>query len=774
MKRRVRVRIRGAVQGVGFRPFVHGLANRLGLAGHVRNDPAGVILELEGADGAVEMFLDELGNSPPPLARIVEVGVEDIEPVGDQAFVIQESIRGGERTVLVPPDMATCPDCLRELRDPANRRSRYPFVNGTNCGPRYTIICDLPYDRARTTMAPFEMCPDCRAEYEDPSNRRFHAEPTCCPVCGPHVQLTEGSGNTVACEDPVTEAVHILEQGGIVAVKGLGGFHLACDASNPEAVRRLRKRKHRDLKPFALMVRDVEDAARICRIPESEEDPLRALLGLERPIVLLDKHGGHGLADEVAPRSASFGVMLPYTPLHHLLLEGRYPALVMTSGNVTSEPIAHTNEDALERLSDIAGRFLLHDRDIHIRTDDSVVRVIAGEPRFLRRSRGYAPFPIRMPVESENSVLAVGAELNNTVCLTRGDEAFLSHHIGDLENLPAYEAFLQAIKHLQDVLAIKPAAVACDLHPGYLSTRYAKECGLPVVPVQHHHAHLASVLAETGRTGRVIGVVFDGLGWGTDDTLWGGEFLVGDLTGFERAGHIETIPQPGGDAAAKRPDRMAYAFLLAAYGESEAETLAERLLEDLGQEDQNVVRQLIDRRVNCPVTSSMGRAFDAASALLGICRENTFHAQAPMELEAFAARAASETGFYTARVDGTDSGMLVVRTTDVVRGLVKDFTTGLTPERCAARFHESVARFTVDICTRIRNNTGPTTVALSGGVFANAVLVDRLVPLLEAAEFETLMNAAVPPGDGGISLGQAAIATARMDAREREGTSHSQ
>ena len=755
---RVRIAVRGAVQGVGFRPFVYGLATRLGLAGYVLNEPRGVEIELEGSGAVIEEFLRELRESPPPLARIQSVEQQDIPCTGDTTFTILESDPLGERTVLIAPDIATCGDCLRELNDPDDRRYRYPFINCTNCGPRYTIIRALPYDRAQTTMAAFAMCDACRAEHEDPTNRRFHAEPTCCPVCGPRVALVDSSGKRMEGDTAIAEALTRLETGEILAVKGLGGFHLACDAANPEAVRRLRARKHRDLKPFAIMVRDLKAAERICVVPELE----RALLtGAERPIVLLEKRQDHGLADEVAPRSATFGVMLPYTPLHHLLMKGSYRALVMTSGNISDEPIAHKNEDARNRLAELADAFLLHNRDIHIRTDDSVVRTIAGQPRFLRRSRGYAPFPVRLPVEAEKPILAVGPELNNTVCLARGEHAFLSHHIGDLENVPAYESFLQAIEHLKDVFDVEPEVVACDLHPGYLSTRYAHECGLPRVPVQHHHAHVASVLAETGRTDRVIGVSFDGLGWGDDDGLWGGEFMVCDLAGFERAGHLEPIQQPGGDAAAKRPPRMAYAYLRRAFGE-EADDLARELMPDFPEAERRAVAQLLERNVNAPLTSSVGRLFDAASALLGICQENRFHAQAPMELEAAAAQASDEEGAYPFAIEPANDGAAICRTDGIVRGLVQDRRDNVPTTVPAARFHNTLAALVLDICAQIRNNTGLGTVAVSGGVFANAVLLQKLVRLLEKAGFEVLLNAEVPAGDGGVSLGQAAVAAARL------------
>jgi hydrogenase maturation protein HypF len=759
MPRRIRLSVSGVVQGVGFRPFVYGLASRLGLAGFVRNEPQGVELELEGAAATIEAFLEQLRTAGPPLARIQGIRTCELPPLDERGFVIHPSAKTGERTVFIAPDQATCQDCLRELRDPRDRRYRYPFINCTNCGPRYTIIRDVPYDRARTTMAEFIMCPTCRAEYEDPSNRRFHAEPTCCPACGPQVRLTDPSGIPIPCDDAIAAAIDRLSTGTIVAVKGLGGFHLACDASDARSVRRLRQRKHRDLKPFALMMRNVAAVERICDLSCEARD---VLASGERPILLLRKRRNHGIAEEVAPRSACFGVMLPYTPLHELLLEGPFPALVMTSGNLTDEPIAFTNEDALNRLGALADYFLLHNRAIHIRTDDSVARMSLGKQRFLRRSRGYAPFPVELPVDTTgHEILSVGPELNNTICVTRGNQAFLSHHIGDLQNVAAYDSFLQAVRHLENVLAVAPKAVVCDFHPAYASTRYARECGLPLVPVQHHHAHVASVLAEVGRCDKVIGVSFDGMGWGNDGTLWGGEFMVCDLAGFERVGHLKPIAQPGGDAAAKRPPRMAYAYLREAFGER-ADELARELLPGLGSAETNVVAQLINRRVNCPMTSSMGRLFDAASALLGICDQNTYHAQAPMELEARACEAENEEGYYPARTEEGPSGTIIVPASHIVRGLVEDRMEGTPVEVCAARFHNSIARVTVEVCEELRDRTKLSSVALSGGVFANAFLLERLAPFLEAKGFEVLLNALVPAGDGGVSLGQAAVAAWRF------------
>lgn len=745
-RRRVRLRVSGVVQGVGFRPFVYNLSSRLELAGYVLNDSDGVEIDLEGNNNSVDRFLSEIRTAAPPLAVIKDIAVEELSPEGATSFEIRTSKAVEDRSVLISPDYATCPDCLREMSDPKDRRHCYPFINCTNCGPRYTIIMDVPYDRTRTTMASFEMCAQCRSEYEDPSDRRFHAEPTCCPACGPQVRLTDAAGKDLDCEDPIDRCRQLLASGSIVAIKGLGGFHLACDASNDEAVGTLRQRKAREEKPLAVMVAGLERAQAVADPTAQEKEMLSAK---ERSILLAAKKQNHGLSKSVAAKSSTFGIMLPYTPLHHLLMQGPYSALVMTSGNITDEPIAHRNEDALERLSGIVDFFLLHDRDIHIRTDDSVVRVTAGSARFLRRSRGYAPFPVDLPFDTAGKeVLAVGGELKNTVCLTRNGSAFISHHIGDLKNAPAYGAFLQAVEHLADILQVTPHTAACDMHPGYSSTKYALNCGLPVVQVQHHHAHIASVLAEHGLTDRVQGVSFDGLGWGDDGQIWGGEFLVCDLDSYRRAGHIEYLPLPGGDATTKKPYRMAYVYL----GD------AARDLTPMLDTEISVVDRMITQKLNTPYTSSAGRLFDAAASALGICHENTYEGQAPMELEA--ACTEGEEGSYEAGIENAD-GKFIVRTTDVIKSMTEDFQSGTPAGVCAARFHNSVARFIYETCRAVRDAEGISTAALSGGVFANAYLLERTIKILRGDGFDVLTNSIVPTGDGGVSLGQAAVAARR-------------
>jgi len=758
-RKRIRLEISGLVQGVGFRPYVRALAESLALAGHVRNETAGLEIELEGAPESLARFVETLQRTPPENAYLETVTSRELPPLGTRGFQVVESKAEGERSVFVAVDTAVCADCLREFREPGNRRYGYVFINCAHCGPRYSITRDMPYDRERTTMARFEMCAACRREYEDPKDRRFHAQATCCPACGPRLVLLSPGGEPMAGADPLAEAMRVLLRGGILAVKGIGGFHLACDASNDMAVERLRTRKHRDLKPFAVMARDAAVAQALCHVDATAEPFLEGRL---RPIVLLRKREGIPIAATVAPRNPRLGLMLPYTPLHTALLAGPLDALVMTSGNISDEPIAFKDDDALSRLGTLADAFLTHDREIHVRTDDSVAYAAAGAMRFLRRSRGYAPFPVRLSLPREpKSILATGAELSAAICISRGQQAFLSHHLGDLANTASYESFLQAIAHLRSLLGVSPAVVACDLHPACASTRYARTCGLPVVQVQHHHAHIASVLAEAGHNDKVIGLAFDGFGWGEDHAAWGGEFLLCDVAGYTRAGHFEYVPQPGGDAAAKSPARMAYAYLAKMYGDA-ADRWAERLLPGLCAQERSVLTTMIARKRNSPLTSSVGRLFDAASALLGVCDVNTFHAQAPMELEAMAWRASDDAGSYDTEILKQHDGQLIVPGAGILRGLVDDYAKGVAIPECAARFHNALVNVSHAMCRELRIRSGIQTVALGGGVFANIFLVERLKAALENDGFDVLMNAKVPPGDGGISLGQAAVAARRL------------
>ncbi|HEV8424319.1 MAG TPA: carbamoyltransferase HypF [Actinomycetes bacterium] len=771
---RTRVRVEGIVQGVGFRPFVHALAGRLGLAGLVGNDAAGVFVEVEGAGEAVERFLDALAREAPPLAVIERVTATPLDPTGARGFAIAPSRAGGERQTLVSPDTATCADCLRELADPADRRHRYPFINCTNCGPRFTIVRDVPYDRPATTMAGFAMCADCAREYHDPADRRFHAQPVCCPACGPALRLLAPSG-LAADGEPLAAAGARLRDGAVVAVKGLGGYHLAADAACEPAVAALRARKHREDKPFAVMAADLEAARALCLL-----DPAEAamLASPRRPIVLLrrrpersgEPHGGARVdrgapvASSVAPANRSLGVLLPYTPLHHLLLAEVGRPIVLTSGNVSDEPIAYLDDEAMERLAGIADWFLVHDRPIHVRADDSVVRGFRGRELPLRRSRGFAPQPLPLPWPFPRHVLACGAELKSTFCLAKGNHAFVSHHVGDLENYETFRSFTEGVEHFRRLFAVQPEVVAHDLHPEYLSTKYAAELdGVELEGVQHHHAHVAACLADNGQPGPVIGVAFDGLGYGTDGTIWGGELLVADLEGFRRAGHLEVVAMPGGTAAIKEPWRMAAAWLDAAFGGQVPERLA-------------VVGRNLDRweRVVAlarsgtasPATSSAGRLFDAVAAILGVRDAVNYEGQAAVELEQLADP--GETAAYPARVAGTgaDGGPLRLVGSDLVRAVVEQLEAGVAAPLIAARFHNGLAAATIAACQALRDATGLETAALSGGVFQNLLLLERVTTGLERRGFRVLVHARVPPNDGGISLGQAAVAGARARARQ--------
>ena len=754
---RTRVRVEGIVQGVGFRPFVHALAGRLGLAGLVGNDAAGVFVEVEGASETVERFLEALAAEAPPLALIERVTATPLAPTGGRGFTIAPSQAGGERQTLVSPDTATCDDCLRELADPADRRHRYPFINCTNCGPRFTIVTDVPYDRPATTMAGFAMCADCAREYHDPADRRFHAQPVCCPACGPALALLDREGRA-AGEEPLAGAAARLREAAVVAVKGLGGYHLAADAASEPAVAALRARKHREDKPFAVMVADLAGARALGRV-----DPVEAamLASPRRPIVLLRRLEGTAVARAVAPGNRSLGVMLPYTPLHHLLLAEVGRPIVLTSGNVSDEPIAYRDEEARERLGGIADWFLGHDRPIHVRADDSVVRAFGGRELPLRRSRGFAPQPLALPWPFPRHVLACGAELKHTFCLAKGTYAFLSHHVGDLENYETYRSFTEGVGHFRRLFAVEPEVVAHDLHPEYLSTKYALELdGVELEGVQHHHAHVAACLADNGEPGPVIGVAYDGLGYGTDGTIWGGELLTADLEGFRRAGHLEVVAMPGGTAAIKEPWRMAAAWLDAAFAGQVPEGLA---VAGRNRDRWEQVVGLARSGTASPATSSAGRLFDAVAAILGVRDSVNYEGQAGVELEQLAAPA--ETAAYPAEIDKSDGGLLRLAGTSLVRAVAAELEAGVAPPLIAARFHNGLAATTVAACQATRDDTGLTTVALSGGVFQNLLLLERTVAALERAGFRVLTHSRVPPNDGGISLGQAAVAGARARAQ---------
>ncbi len=751
---RTAVRVEGIVQGVGFRPFIYALATRLGLAGLVGNDLDGVFAEVEGSPSAVSEFLATLERDAPPLARVDRVTATPMAPTGTSSFQIVASEPAGRRATLIAADTATCADCLRELNDPADRRFRYPFINCTNCGPRFTIVRDVPYDRPLTTMAGFPMCERCAAEYHDPANRRFHAQPICCAACGPRLTLLDRAGKP---QDTALDlAAGLLRQGAIVAVKGLGGYHLAADAASEAAVAALRARTHREDKPFAVMVADLDAARRLGLVDDAEA---ALLTSPARPIVLLARRPDADVAASTAPGNRHLGIMLPYTPLHHLLLASVGRPLVLTSGNVSDEPIAYRDEDALDRLGGIADAFLTHDRAIHIRTDDSVARAFGGQPALIRRSRGYVPAPVTVRGASftgfPRPVLACGAELKNTFCLAKDDRAFVSHHIGDLENAETLRSFTEGIEHFARLFDITPRVVAYDLHPEYLSTKYALDLdGVDLAGVQHHHAHIASCLADNGAEGPVIGVAFDGTGYGTDGTIWGGEFLIADLADFRRVGHLAQVAMPGGAAAVRQPWRMAAAYLDEFAGQDAASLpVAQR---NAGRWDTIVA--MARRKVNAPFTSSAGRLFDAAAAILDVRDEITYEGQAAIELEQLADPA--ETGAYRASIETTGAAFRVSGA-DLIAAAVEDLRAGVPREGIAARFHNGLAALIIDGCELLREQRDLRTVALSGGVFQNLLLLGNTAAGLEARGFTVLTHSRVPCNDGGISLGQAVVAAAR-------------
>ncbi len=779
------ISVRGIVQGVGFRPFVYGLAVKHNLKGWVYNTSEDVKIEVEGAAEAIKKFERELETKAPPLAHIENITIEYHPPHGYKNFEIRQSQAQAGKYQLISPDVATCQACLGELLNSEDRRHRYPFTNCTNCGPRFTIIEDMPYDRPKTTMRYFQMCSQCQAEYDNPLDRRFHAQPNACPKCGPQVQLVDNRGKLVTKSNPIAAASQLLKEGKIVAIKGLGGFLLACDATNDTAVKTLRQRKKRSSKPFAIMVTDVDEAKRHCYVSPEEEN---LLTSPQSPIVLMKWREDSSGSREVAPNLQFLGVMLPYTPLHHILLRDTGRPLVMTSGNLSEEPIARDNDEALWRLSGIADYFLIHNRDIYSRYDDSVAIVERGTSQLIRRARSYAPYPIRLPFKTRQ-VLGCGAEEKNTFCLTKDNYAFLSQHIGDMENMETLEHFDSTISLYKRLFHVEPEIIAHDLHPDYLATKYARELGesgIKLIPVQHHHAHIASCLADNGLESPVIGVAFDGTGMGVDGNIWGGEFLVADYRNFRRAGHLEYLPLPGGAAAIKRPYRTAIGYILTLLGENALNAVIATLNEVKGKQSQlasigqmseveiEVIKRQIERRINSPLSSSMGRLFDAISALLGIRGEIDYEGQAAVELEMAALSSViarpvpSEARELDEAISGNnesypyhivqDKGIRIVRLKDLLAAVIEDLHQGISKGRISVKFHNTVARMINEMCHLIADETGISQVALSGGVFQNRLLLSKTVSLLESSGFQVFTHRQVPCNDGGISLGQAVIA----------------
>lgn len=766
-----RYRICGIVQGVGFRPFIHRLALIFEATGWVLNDSEGVLLELQAASENITRIIDELVLSHPPMARIIsiqEVVCEDPHHLYEE-FTIRKSLRLASMDTIIPPDANVCCDCLNELRNPEDPRYRYAFINCTNCGPRYSIIRGMPYDRAQTTMRAFVMCPACEQEYNSLEDRRYHAQPNACPVCGPKLELTAQDGSPIVTEDIIKYAISRLREGAIIAVKSLGGFHLIVDASNENAILELRKRKRRDLKPFAVMVADAESASLIASLDTNEK---KILESVQRPIVLLRKNLNR-LPEVVAPCNPNIGVMLPSTPLQHLMLEdAALPVLIMTSGNLSGNPILFDNASAIEQLGGIADYFILNDRDIHTRVDDSVVRIMSHSDKkkhhvsFIRRSRGYAPYPVHLTYDA-GTIISLGAELKTTVSISKGNRVFMSQHIGDLKNDMTFKSHIESINHLQNLLGTEATTLACDLHPAFRSTRNAlKQSQLRVVQVQHHHAHMAACMAENGISGKTIGVIFDGTGYGTDGTIWGGEFLIGDQANFSRAAHLRALTLPGGDKAVKEPVRIAISLLTETFGEH-IEEFTPPGLREISVQQKQVFAKMAARRFNAPITSSMGRLFDGISALMGICTCVEYEAQAAIELEALLQRELHLSQPFTYEIVENDSH-IEVDYRPIIRELISELkcSTINLPE-LSRRFHSTIVDIISTVCLRLATISGIKQVVLSGGVFCNEFILVNAIDKLESSGLDTYYHQVVPTNDGGVSLGQIVVAAAKLSANQK-------
>ncbi len=750
-RERARIIVRGAVQGVGFRPFVYRLATELQLEGWVLNSAQGVFIEVEGARDSLNRFLLRLKKEKPPRAVLQSFESSFLDPVNYSGFEIRESEESGEKTALILPDIATCADCLREIVDPTDRRFRYPFTNCTNCGPRFSIIEALPYDRANTSMKGFKMCADCEREYHDPRDRRFHAQPNACPRCGPQLELWDASGEILArANDALERASDAVRAGNILALKGLGGFQLIVEATNEAAIVRLRERKHREEKPFAIMVRSLAAARELCRITELEE---RLLLSPEAPIVLLEREKDARLAPSIAPGNPNLGVMLPCTPLHHLLLHSLGIPVVATSGNLSDEPICIDEHDALECLRGIADVFLVHNRPIVRHMDDSIARIMAGREIVLRRARGYAPLPITLRSEIRNQkseiTLALGAHLKNTVALSVGTNAFISQHIGDLETEQAYTAFIRSAADLPHLYDAVPQLIACDMHPDYLSTKHAAQFPVPVHAVQHHWGHIASCMAENELTPPLLGVSWDGTGYGGDGTIWGGEFLSVDANGFTRIGHLRQFRLPGGEVAVKEPRRSALGLLYEIFGQELWEQ--DDLLTNFDRGEMSLIRQMLEKGLNAPLTSSAGRFFDAVAGLIGLRSRASFEGQAAMELEFAIQLGVDDRYSYALR----EESPLVLDWQPAILEIIDDLRTGKTRALISAKFHNML----VDTIVAVARKNGHEKVALSGGCFQNRYLTERTIDRLSEEGFRPYWHQRIPPNDGGISLGQVFAAT---------------
>ena len=757
MKLRKNIIIKGIVQGVGFRPFIHKLVSYYHLYGWVLNSDQGVEIDIEGEEIELKKFIVDIQKKLPPLAKIEEMNVVDLRPVNYSEFSIKKSIaKKDDNFVLVSPDISICTDCLKELFNPENRRFRYPFINCTNCGPRFTIIKDIPYDREKTTMHKFKMCPICQKEYENIEDRRYHAQPNACSDCGPEVFLFKGKRKSENI-DPIKEAVKLLKKGKIGAIKGLGGFHLACDATNDKAVNRLRELKNREAKPFALMSPDLEKVKKYCLYGKKEES---YLIERTRPIVLLKKKNNQPISSFVAPNNNYLGVMLPYTPLHYLLLRDNFLALVMTSGNISEAPIIGDNHEAMNELGNIADFFLLNDRDIFNRCDDSVIKKIDDDMVFFRRSRGYVPYPISLDCKLDE-VLALGGELKNTISFSKENYVFPSQYLGDLKSMETLDFLKESINNLKRIFRINPKVIACDLHPDYLSTKLAEEMsakrGIKIKKVQHHHAHIVSCMAENNISDTVIGVAYDGTGYGDDGNIWGGEFLICDLERYTRVGHLKNISLPGGDKAINEPWRMAYSYLYSIFGKKTGKLGIDFIKRQKRKNDKKlpIIEKMIDQDINSPLTSSCGRLFDAVSSLIGIKDEISYEGQAAMEMEYLCTPGIQES--YGFKIE-KDVKKYIIDVKNIFFEIISDLEKGTSKGVIASKFHNTVAEFTLNLCMKIREDMNINKIALSGGVFQNKYLTEKAIFLLKDKGFKIFSQRKVPPNDGGISLGQAVIA----------------
>lgn len=740
-----KIEIKGVVQGVGFRPFVYRLATQNNIKGWVLNNAQGVFIKAEGNLKNLEKFKNELVNEAPRQAIVKEFKIEDTDYEKLDTFKIVESKAGGNREVLISPDLAICEDCLKEVLDSKDRRFNYPFTNCTNCGPRFTIIKEVPYDRPKTTMKSFPMCPICDKEYHDPLNRRFHAQPNACPTCGPSVKLFDRKKNVV--EGGIKKAQNLLAEGKILAIKGLGGYHLVCDALNELSVNELRKRKKRDYKPFAVMARDLDIAKKYCDLSTKEEDILKSV---QAPITILNRTEEY-LPDKLAPGINTLGVMLPYTPLHLLLFNQNLELLVMTSGNISSNPLVYQDDTAFESLENIADYFLVHNREIYNRCDDSIVKLINNDVQIYRRARGYVPLPI--DIKDTEAILACGSDLKNTFCLAKDNKAFLSQHMGDLENYNNFQEYMLTIKRMKEYLSITPKAVVIDKHPEYVTKKWALEQKLPIIEVQHHHAHLASCLADNGLDEEVLGVICDGTGFGTDGHIWGMEFLLGDFKKFERMAHLEYIPLPGGDKASQEPLRIVASYIYSYYGEDGINKYSE-YLKDINSNELKLLQKQIDLKINTPLTSSCGRLFDAVSALIGVCKKVDYEGQAAIELEEIAEKS-YEGSCYNFDLKRNDD--LVISTKRMWPEILDDLTKKTSKKIIAAKFHFTVAQMILTTINELKEYIPSKKIALSGGVMQNKFLCEILTRILYQNGYEPIVHKKVPANDGGLSLGQVAI-----------------